>query len=553
MGAKDAETARGVESLRPRPVPWDAKRRRLVLARQVRTLYRQSTPALLTNVGNALVVDAVLWTKASQTFLVLWTLLILAMTAVRMVLRRSYWRADPPASDVPLWERRFLIGTITAGLLWGAAGWFLSLPNEPALQFLIAFVIGGMVAGAAGSLSCHLPAFFLYLFPATVPMFVRWLLVGDSTHYGMAVMMVLFCGAFSLIARNVNRSITETFLLRFENLELFDRFRTAIDGSEDLFIVLDSKRSDTGDIVDFTIVDLNKKARACLAPDGSDPTGLSMTELLPDFSSSRRLDIYEGVVGMQIATEREFHATAGPLAGMYLLERIVPLSEGVAVTGRDITLARESELRLKDAVLAKESLLQEVHHRVKNNLQLLLSMLNLHADTITDSRMLEIIRDIQDRLRSIARVHQRLSQSLDSGRINLEDYLQLLVRDLARSHKTRAAGLRFTVELPPIELHSDDVMLCGLVANELVTNAIKHGFPDGRTGEIRVIGKRLGENRLSIAVADDGIGFPESVDFGASSSLGLQLVHILARQLEAKIELSRDLGTKVELSFNVSR
>jgi len=238
---------------------------------------------------------------------------------------------------------------------------------------------------------------------------------------------------------------------------------------------------------------------------------------------------------------------------MYLFEQVVPLSDGVAVTGRDVTRRRENERRLQDAVLAKENLLKEVHHRVKNNLQLLLSMLNLQADLISDSKTLEIIQDIQGRLRSIATVHQRLSQSIDSGRVDLEKYLRTLVHDLFRSHKTQSSSLRHTVELPPIELHSNDVMLCGLVVNELVTNAIKNGFPEGRVGEVRVVGKDLGDNRLSIVVADDGVGFPESKDFTASSSLGLQLVHILTDQLKGRVDLRRDEGTKIELTFDLSR
>jgi two-component system, sensor histidine kinase PdtaS len=127
------------------------------------------------------------------------------------------------------------------------------------------------------------------------------------------------------------------------------------------------------------------------------------------------------------------------------------------------------------------------------------------------------------------------------------------VYDLFRSHKTQAAGLRHTVELPPIELHSNDVMLCGLVVNELVTNAIKHGFPDGRKGEVRVVGKDLGDKRLSIVVADDGVGFPEGKDFGSSSSLGLQLVHILAEQLKGRVDLTRGRGTQIELTFDLDR
>jgi two-component sensor histidine kinase/PAS domain-containing protein len=547
------DTVRGVESLPPRLLtPWDAKRGRLVRARQVRTLFRHSGPVLLANVGNALILDVVLWSKASHTFLVVWTSLMVLMTAVRIPLRRSYWQADPPATEAPIWERRFLAGTVVAGILWGTAGWVLSAGDLPS-QFLVTFVIGGMVAGAAGSLSCHMPAFFLYLFPATLPLIVRHLLEGDSLNLGIAAMAVLFSGAFSLVARNVNRSITEIFLLRFENLELFDRFRTAIDGSEDLFIILDARLSENGDIVDFSIVELNKKAKMLLMPGNSNPIGRLMSELVPDFVSSGRLDLYAAVVANRAGREGEFLAKEGPLAGMYLVEEVVPLSDGVAVTGRDVTRRRENERRLEDAISAKESLLKEVHHRVKNNLQLLLSMLNLQADLVSDPRTLEIIQDIQDRLRSIATVHQRLSQSLDSGRVDLEQYIRRLVNDLFRSHKTKSAFLRHSVELPPIELHSNDVMLCGLVVNELVTNAIKHGFPDGRTGEVRVIGKNLDDRRFSIVVADDGIGFPADQNFAASSSLGLQLVHVLAEQLEGRVELRPGRGTHIELTFELER
>jgi two-component sensor histidine kinase len=410
-----------------------------------------------------------------------------------------------------------------------------------------------MVAGAAGTLSCHLPAFFLFLFPATLPLIVRQILVGDSLHLGMAAMLTLFCGAFSLVARNVNRSITEIFLLRFENLELFDRFRTAIDGSEDLFLILDARLSEDGDIVDFSVVELNHKARSILMPNSSNPIGRLMSELVPDFVSGGRLELYADVVANRSGREGEFFTEEGPLAGMYLVEEVVPLSDGIAVTARDLTRRRENERRLQDAIAAKESLLKEVHHRVKNNLQLLLSMLNLQADLVSDPRTLEIIQDIQDRLRSIATVHQRLSQSLDSGRVDLEQYLRTLVNDLFRSHKSQSTFLRHSVELPPIELHSNDVMLCGLVVNELVTNAIKHGFPEGRVGEVRVVGKNLDDKRLSIVVADDGVGFPAGKDFGASSSLGLQLVHILAEQLEGRVDLRPGKGTHIELTFELDR
>jgi two-component sensor histidine kinase len=334
---------------------------------------------------------------------------------------------------------------------------------------------------------------------------------------------------------------------------LVDRFRTAVDRSDDLFIILDARLSDGGDVVDFSVVDLNQKAKTLFSPGTAHPVGRLMSELVPDFATGGRLDLYTQVVASRTARENEFFTESGPFAGMHLVERVVPLSDGVAVTGRDVTRHRESERRLKEALLAKESLLREVHHRVKNNLQLLLSTLNLQADLVSDPRTLEIIQDIRDRLRSIATVHQRLSQSLESGRVDLEQYLRTLVHDLFRSHKAQSAGLRYTVELPPIELHGNDVMVCGLVVNELVTNAIKHGFPGGRQGQVCVVGKELAGKRLSIMVADDGIGFPQRRGFAASTGLGLRLVHILADQLKGKVDLRPGTGTQIELTFDLDR
>jgi two-component sensor histidine kinase len=273
---------------------------------------------------------------------------------------------------------------------------------------------------------------------------------------------------------------------------------------------------------------------------------------LPDFESSGRRALYAKVAATRVPAEQEFRAEAGPLADMFVVEYVVPLAEGVAVTGRDVTRRRENEQRLKDALSAKESLLKEVHHRVKNNLQLLLSMLNLQAGFVSDPATRDIVRDIQDRLRSMATVHERLSQSLDSGHIDLQKYLHTLVRDLFRSHRAQAAFLRHVVEVPPIDLPGNDVMLCGLVVNELVTNAIKHGFPEGRTGEVRILGKDLGARKLSITVSDDGIGFPESRPFSTSSSLGLQLVHVLVEQLGGEVKMRRAGGTSVEVVFAAS-
>jgi PAS domain S-box-containing protein len=191
-----------------------------VRAEQVRTLYAQSAPVLLANVANALIVALALWSHASHGLLAGWCGTMTAMVAVRIAMRARYWSRERTPIEEETWGIRFTIGSLCAGLLWGFAGGVL-MPASLPHQVLIVFVIGGMGAGAAASISCFMPAYFAYLIPSLVPAVFRLWSFGGDEHFAMIALLVMFVGALSVVARNVNRALTQAFRLRFENGGLY--------------------------------------------------------------------------------------------------------------------------------------------------------------------------------------------------------------------------------------------------------------------------------------------------------------------------------------------
>ncbi|RJP75261.1 MAG: PAS domain-containing protein [Candidatus Zixiibacteriota bacterium] len=203
---------------------------------------------------------------------------------------------------------------------------------------------------------------------------------------------------------------------------------------------------------------------------------------------------------------------------------------------RDVTEARQAEARLKASLDEKVVLLKEIHHRVKNNLQIISALLGLQRGRVTDPGAETILRDSQNRIRSIALVHEKLYRSHDLARVDLAEYLGALAGSLVQSY---AAAPRVTLEIEaePVHLDIDTILPCGLIVNELVSNALKHAFPGRRDGAITV-SLAAAEGAVRLRVRDDGVGFPPEVDYRRSDSLGLQLIRSLAGQLGATLELT---------------
>jgi len=219
----------------------------------------------------------------------------------------------------------------------------------------------------------------------------------------------------------------------------------------------------------------------------------------------------------------------------------------------DITERRRIQQRLEDALREKTVLLNEVHHRVKNNLQVISSLLNLQADHAADASLRAILKESCGRVKAMALTHQLLYERKDFSHIDLGDYLQRLVQSIRATY--RAAGVRIALQLvlPEESVHLDleRAIPCGLLVNELVTNSFKHAFPGDRRGEIVIELKEDSDGLIKFSVADDGIGLPPEAKLAESSSLGLQLVPLFIDQLHGTLQIERQGGTRFCMTFPV--
>lgn len=221
----------------------------------------------------------------------------------------------------------------------------------------------------------------------------------------------------------------------------------------------------------------------------------------------------------------------------------------VLVVIRDITETKLAEQELKNSLAEKEILLKEIHHRVKNNLQVISSILNLQSSFIKDFSTINILKESQNRIKSMAFIHESLYQNKDFSNVNFSDYVSNLCNTLFYTYNTSDDFVKLKLEISPIKLSIDNAIPCGLIINELVSNALKYAFPNNRKGElaIRVF---FHKNQLRIEVEDNGIGFPENLNFRNTDSLGLQLVITLVEQLNAEIELISKEGCKFAVKMN---
>ncbi|TGL97063.1 response regulator [Leptospira barantonii] len=226
-------------------------------------------------------------------------------------------------------------------------------------------------------------------------------------------------------------------------------------------------------------------------------------------------------------------------------ERTVELKKVNQNLVNEISDRERAEDALKNSLREKEVLLREIHHRVKNNLQIVSSILNLQSNYITDSRSFELFEDAQSRIKSIALIHELLYQNKDLAQMDFKEYLYNLTTNLLRTYRVNSE-INFEIEADPIFLTLDSAIHCGLIVTELVTNSLKYGFKGREKGTIYISIRNL-EEGFVLTVGDDGVGFPEDIDFSRTESLGLQLVNILSEQIGATLTLEKGEGTKFKL------
>lgn len=226
--------------------------------------------------------------------------------------------------------------------------------------------------------------------------------------------------------------------------------------------------------------------------------------------------------------------------------------DGVLSIGLDITDQKRTEEKMKKSLKEKDVLLKEIHHRVKNNLQVISSLINLQSRYINDPNSLVMFQETCNRVRSMALVHEELYRSKDFTKVNFAEYINGLVSRLISSYTVDLKKIKLETDVKDVSLGIDAAVPCGLIINELVSNAIKYAFPPSWKGraKIKIILRKNGNKIYELIIKDNGIGFSKDIDIRNTKSLGLRLVTILAEdQLEGSITLGRQQGTKFQIQF----
>lgn len=231
--------------------------------------------------------------------------------------------------------------------------------------------------------------------------------------------------------------------------------------------------------------------------------------------------------------------------------KLIPYEESTAILGiiTDITDRKKTEEKIKASLKEKEVMLREIHHRVKNNMQIITSLLRLQASQIKDKKIQKMFNLSQNRIKSMSLIHESLYQSQDLSHINFSDYIQKITTHLISLYHQKDKTVDIWYDLNDVHLDINKAIPFGLIINELITNALKHASPSGRKGEIEVGLRHTKSGKVIFNVKDNGTGIPADVNIAKPETLGLQLVYDLARQLNGTVEFKLEKGTLVKVVF----
>ncbi len=266
-------------------------------------------------------------------------------------------------------------------------------------------------------------------------------------------------------------------------------------------------------------------------------------EAIAEAVGEKKSKIFESKILSENNTETWISSTLTPI-----FDEKNNLKELVFVD-TNITASKVLENQIKASLHDKDVLLKEIHHRVKNNLQIIISLLNLQSGYIKDEQTLKAVKDGQNRVRSMALVHEKFYQAEELTEINFTEYVEKLNQFLFQSYGDRSDRVKLVIEADKIAFDMDTAMPCGLLINEIVSNSLKYAFPDEREGEIKIELHKQPDQRIRMNISDNGVGLPPEIDIEHAESLGLQLIYALTSQLEGELEFSQENGTKFSVTF----
>lgn len=314
-----------------------------------------------------------------------------------------------------------------------------------------------------------------------------------------------------------------------------------ISSMTDLLIVTD---------VDGHITRTNSAATTLLGYDGNALVGTALEDILATKGTTQRVDlrVIESAGSVESRCKRVDGSEIPVLFSASIIHDLQGRDLGFVCVAQDITKLKEAEHQIRSSLNEKEMLLKEIHHRVKNNMQVISSLLSLQAKQIKDEQARAIFKDSQNRVKSMALIHESLYQTDDLSHIDFAEYLRKLVNHISRSYQMQTEAIKMKVNVGDIALGVDTAVPCGLIINELITNSLKYAFPAGTAGEI-LIDLSASDGGYKLTLSDNGIGLPKELDIENAKTLGLKLVRTLTEQLRGQLSHSNGCGTKFEITF----
>lgn len=379
---------------------------------------------------------------------------------------------------------------------------------------------------------------------------IHWILSGitvlQSHSTGIIIGISFICYVVYKEQKSQRRLVSKRKQAEEALSESDQKYQELADSISDVFFAI-KKNGD-----DFIYTFWNRASEILTGVKAEIAIGRSFKEIFPEDNESRRQinDLFSRVVETK---KSEQLVVIYPGAGNeYIVHEIniYPTEEGASVFVKDVTRRKLMENKIKASLLEKEIMLKEIHHRVRNNLQVISSLLDLQSSRSQDKQAKAALDESKARVRTMAIIHTQLYQSDDLANLDFGDLVRDLTRNISQAYGRTESHVEINVEADEIHLSLGTSIPCGLILNELISNSLKYAFPEGRLGEINI--KLRSENdQVVMTVRDNGVGFPSAVDFKKVKSLGLELVNLLVMQLGGQIDKQINDGTQWTITFPI--